>query len=101
MTQVAKGLSYAHRADIVHRDIKPANVLLSSLGEPKIADFGIAKMPSAHLFQTGVVIGTPFFMSPEQILGESVDGRSDLFSLGAVFYNLVVGTRPFEGPTTR
>ncbi len=98
VTELAKGLSHAHRADIVHRDIKPANVLFSSRGEPKIADFGIAKMPSAHLFQTGVVIGTPHFMSPEQIRGESVDGRSDLFSLGAVFYNLLVGTRPFEGP---
>ena len=79
---LAKALDYAHQADVVHRDIKPANVLLTSKGVPKIADFGIAKLPNTHLTQSGTVMGTPYFMSPEQLQGEDVDGRSDVFSLG-------------------
>ncbi len=94
---LAEALGLAHESGIVHRDIKPANVLLTPDGTPKIADFGIAKLPTANLTKTGVVIGTPYFMSPEQLQGEELDGRSDIFSLGALLYNLLVGYRPFNG----
>ncbi|GMR22775.1 MAG: hypothetical protein BMS9Abin37_1148 [Acidobacteriota bacterium] len=94
---LAKALDYAHQADVVHRDIKPANILLTSKGVPKIADFGIAKLPNTQLTQSGTVMGTPYFMSPEQLQGEDVDGRSDVFSLGALLYNLLTGAPPFRG----
>jgi serine/threonine protein kinase len=94
---IASGLHQAHRAGIVHRDIKPANIMITGEGVPKITDFGIAKLPTADLTQTGIIMGTPYFMSPEQLRGETLDGRSDLFSLGAVLYNILTGTRPFEG----
>ncbi|HSF19664.1 MAG TPA: serine/threonine-protein kinase [Vicinamibacteria bacterium] len=94
---LAHALHHAHQEKIVHRDIKPANILITERGVPKIADFGIAKLPAANLTGTGIVVGTPYFMSPEQLRGKELDGRSDLFSLGALLYNLVVGLRPFEG----
>ena len=94
---VAEGLAKAHAAEIVHRDIKPANIIISDDDVPKIADFGIAKLPASKPTQEGNIIGTPYFMSPEQLRGEPLDGRSDLFSLGALLYNLVAGHPPFEG----
>ena len=95
---VAEGLAKAHAAEIVHRDIKPANIIISADDDvPKIADFGIAKLPASKLTQEGNTVGTPYFMSPEQLRGEPLDGRSDLFSLGALLYNLVAGRPPFEG----
>jgi len=95
--ELARALDYAHRQGVVHRDVKPANVLLTAAGVAKLADFGIAKVAAAQLTQPGAVVGTPYFMSPEQIQGLEVDGRSDVFSLGAVLYLLVTGRRPFEG----
>ena len=99
MAKVARALQTAHSHHIVHRDIKPANIMISASGEPKIMDFGIAKASAAQLTVAGQVFGTPAYMSPEQASGEEVDGRSDIFSLGAVLYELVTNTRPFEGPT--
>ncbi len=94
---LAGALGYAHQNDVVHRDIKPANILLTKNREPKIADFGIAKLAASQLTQAGVVMGTPYFMSPEQLLGEQLDGRSDLFSLGGLLYILITGQLPFQG----
>jgi len=100
--QVADALNYAHRRGVVHRDIKPSNILLDEEGRPLLADFGIALAASAgpRLTQTGASIGTPEYMSPEQAEGERVDGRSDLFSLGIVLYQMVTGRVPFRGDTT-
>lgn len=95
---LGRALDYAHREGVVHRDIKPANVLLTREGVPKIADFGIAKLQDAHLTKTGAVIGTPYYMSPEQLEADEVDGRSDLFSLGSLFYAVLTGRPPFLGP---
>jgi len=108
--EIARGLAHAHERGIVHRDIKPSNVLLSKRGEVKIVDFGIAqreRLPTADepLARTGLspsrpdeneAFGTPAYMSPEQVLGEFVDARSDVFSLGVVLYEMLTGTRPFE-----
>ena len=99
IAKVARALQAAHTNHIVHRDIKPANIMLSHDGEPKIMDFGIAKASASQLTMAGQVFGTPAYMSPEQASGEEVDGRSDIFSLGAVLYELVTNTRPFEGST--
>jgi hypothetical protein len=96
MTQAASALDYAHQAKVIHRDIKPANLMLQEDGSLKVTDFGLAKNPSASLTQTGVLLGTPSYMSPEQIQGKDLDGRSDLFSLGVVLYELLTGQRPFE-----
>ncbi len=97
-TQVARGLAYAHEHEIVHRDIKPSNIMLVRDGHVKITDFGIARMStSAVRTQTGTVLGSPKYMSPEQVLGKSIDARSDIFSLGVTLYEMLAGVAPFRG----
>ena len=103
--ELAHALSHAHERGVIHRDIKPANVLLSKRGEVKLVDFGIAHDGSAasspELIEAGSTFGTPAYMSPEQILGESLDARSDIFSLGVLLYQIIAGERPFEGSDTK
>ena len=96
--QVAQGLAYAHEHDIVHRDIKPSNVMIVRDSHAKITDFGIARMASAAVrTQTGMVLGSPKYMSPEQVLGKEIDRRSDIFSLGVMLYEMLTGQVPFIG----
>ncbi|HEY6552525.1 MAG TPA: serine/threonine-protein kinase, partial [Vicinamibacteria bacterium] len=97
MLQVLEGLGHAHAAGIVHRDIKPANIFLPDEGTAKIMDFGVARFTMSSLTSTGVVVGTADYMSPEQVNGVRVDGRSDLFSAGAMLGELLTGHRPFHG----
>jgi len=94
---VAEALGYAHDRQVVHRDIKPANIMLMQQDQVRVADFGIARVISSSKTHTGVIFGTPNYMSPEQVAGKKVDGRSDLFSLGVVFYEMLTGQRPFTG----
>ena len=98
--QVAETLNYAHGKGVVHRDIKPSNIILQTDGQIKITDFGIAHIEDSTATlqtQAGEIMGTPAYMSPEQVLGKPVDGRSDIFSLGVVLYELSTGKRPFGG----
>ena len=97
VADIALALDYAHQKGVVHRDIKPANVMLLKNGVVKITDFGIARITAASQTQTGVVKGTPSYMSPEQFSGKKVDGRSDIFSLGAMMFQLLTGRLPFQG----
>ncbi|MBN2360055.1 MAG: serine/threonine protein kinase [Deltaproteobacteria bacterium] len=95
--QLARALEYAHFRGVVHRDIKPSNVIVSKLGEVKLMDFGIARAEAlGDLTRPGVALGTPSYMSPEQIMGERVDWRSDIFSFGIVLYQMLVGRKPFN-----
>jgi len=96
ITQVADALDYAHNNNIVHRDIKPSNImLLKDTGNIKVTDFGIARITSSSKTKTGVILGTPSYMSPEQVAGKKIDGRSDIFSLGVVLFELLTGQKPF------
>jgi serine/threonine-protein kinase len=98
VSQVALGLAYAHEHGIVHRDVKPSNIMVDIEGHVKITDFGIARMESATVrTQTGMVLGSPKYMSPEQVLGKLIDQRSDIFSLGIVLYEMLAGRPPFAG----
>ncbi len=98
ISQVAFGLSYAHEHGIVHRDIKPSNIMVVRDGHVKITDFGIARMASAAVrTQTGMVLGSPKYMSPEQVMGKITDQRSDIFSLGVMLYEMLTGQAPFMG----
>jgi len=98
--ELAEALDHAHGQGVVHRDMKPANILVTPEGHAKIADFGIAKMNLAYMTLPGRMLGTPAYMSPEQLEGEPVDRRSDLFSLGAILYRMVTGYGPFQGSST-
>jgi predicted Ser/Thr protein kinase/tetratricopeptide (TPR) repeat protein len=95
--QICRGLSFSHASGIVHRDIKPQNIRIVGGGKVKIMDFGIARSLTSTLTTTGAVIGTPYYMSPEQIQGRHVDKRSDIFSFGVLFYELLTGRKPFTG----
>ena len=98
VTQVAEALDFAHGKGIVHRDIKPANIMkIEETQEVKVTDFGIARITSSSKTKTGVIMGTPSYMSPEQVAGKKVDGRADIFSLGVVLFELLCGEKPFAG----
>ena len=95
--QVAGALDYAHSRGVVHRDVKPANIIITADNRVKITDFGIARIDSSNLTQEGQLLGTPNYMSPEQILGKDVDHRADIFSLGVVLYEMLTRHKPFQG----
>jgi len=98
IAQVADGLWFAHQQDIVHRDVKPSNIMVMKGGIAKITDFGIARLPnSAVKTMTGLILGSPRYMSPEQVIGKTIDARSDIFSLGVVLYEALTGVAPFDG----
>jgi hypothetical protein len=96
--QVADALDHAQRFSIVHRDVKPANIMIDAWGRAKLTDFGVAHLPSSSMTQTGASLGSPRYMSPEQVLGLAVDPRADLFSLGVVLYEMLCGRNPFQRP---
>src|SRR3984957_8611558 len=98
LAQTAAALDYAHSKGIVHRDIKPANIMIAGDGTAKITDFGIAKITAAEQFtMTGSIVGTPHYMSPEQVQGQPVDGRSDQFSLAVIAFEMLTGEKPYTG----
>ncbi|OGS46547.1 MAG: hypothetical protein A2539_01570 [Elusimicrobia bacterium RIFOXYD2_FULL_34_15] len=97
VAKVASALDYAHQQGVVHRDIKPANIMLLKDGSVRVTDFGIARILSSSKTQTGTVLGTPSYMSPESVAGKKVDGRADIFSLGVLLYEMLTGEKPFQG----
>jgi len=97
--QVAVGLDYAHKRDIVHRDVKPANIILTQELEPKLMDFGLARFSDSSLTMSGAILGTPNYMAPEQVQGKKVDARSDFFALTVIFYEMLTNEKPFAGDT--
>jgi TonB family protein len=97
--EVASALDYAHRHGIVHRDVKPANVMLLDDGSVKVMDFGVARLDTSNLTAVGTVVGSVRYMAPEQMMGERVDGKADVFSLAAVAYEMLTGSAPFPGKT--
>lgn len=100
LKQILKGLEYSHSRNVIHRDIKPANILITEDGRVKLSDFGIAKVFGKQgLTKTGMLLGTPWYTPPEQILGEKIDFRSDLYSVGITFYEMMTGTVPFDSET--
>ena len=100
MSEILSALNHAHQNGVVHRDMKPANVIILEGGQVKVADFGIARIESSNLTQVGTVLGTPSYMSPEQFMGNIVDRRSDIFSVGVMLYQFLTGEKPFTGAVT-
>src|SRR6266480_1348462 len=98
IAQVADALEHAHKFSIVHRDVKPANVVVAPSGRAKLTDFGVAYIPASNVTQTGSALGSPRYMAPEQVLGQPIDSRADLFSLGVVLYEVLTKRTPFEWP---
>jgi serine/threonine-protein kinase len=97
LDQLLEGLEYSHSRGVIHRDIKPGNVLISEMGAAKISDFGIARLEQSHLTLMGEVLGTPYYMAPEQFDGQTADERSDVYSAAVIVYEVLTGRRPFEG----
>src|SRR5512134_2820947 len=97
LVQMLEGLEFSHSRGVIHRDIKPGNILISEMGAAKISDFGIARLEASHLTMLGEVLGTPYYMAPEQFDGQPADERSDVYSAAVIVYEVLTGRRPFEG----
>lgn len=98
--QILSALEAANKENIIHRDIKPSNIMIANDNRVKVMDFGIAKLPSSSMTVAGMILGTPYYMSPEQITGQKIDIRSDIFSVGSVLYEVLTGEKAFQGENT-